>query len=513
MNMFSIFTELDKLNESFDDRQELIAKLKALGKNYYFDKYSDEQLYRMLERAEAEQNEQPTLETKVEKQVCDKCSAELTDGGFCPNCDDGVDDLVNESLSEGIFDSKATKRKSKNDDFAATRDELSTYSAIQSVVDQVKAVYEAGFFSRLPIGRDNAFTLSISGPDKERLAGYFKKQPEFNYELNTDHGIVSHEFISDKYDIEIYDDFISMYKIPQNESINNLNKKNIKETDSMNFTETLLELDKLYNDLDSEDIDEGLIGSIINNSPVGKIASAVTSLGEDVDEEDIPLDDIEDDEAQDEDIEVVDSEDENESEVKQLVIECSNCGSVFIKNADEVEVNEETDLANVGEVCGICEETKGYKILGELVPYEESESVTEGMFGAKKEKALTRAIHITSGVDSKDEAVSILHDIQDKCGIKSDSETTEVLIHGKKKAFALCVPSSDVAKAIKYANKKYSNVKFEVEDDFDIARLQEERVKKGSSSEEPVEDNLEEILDIKLDARGFGGSGNNVDIV
>lgn len=105
--------------------------------------------------------------------------------------------------------------------------ELSTDQAVMSTVDQIKMAYEAGLFDKLPIGRKNAATTSIYGPDKERLVGYFKKQPEFNYEMNTEGGIMSHEFISDKLDIEIFDEFISIYRIPQNESVEKVyTKKN-----------------------------------------------------------------------------------------------------------------------------------------------------------------------------------------------------------------------------------------------------------------------------------------------
>lgn len=111
--------------------------------------------------------------------------------------------------------------------------ELSTEHAFDSIVDAIKRFYEVGGFEKLPVGRKDAFMVDISGPDKERLAAYFEKQPEFNYEMNDDHGIVSHEFISDKYDVEIYDSFVSMYKIPQNESLS----RDIKE---QNITESVI---------------------------------------------------------------------------------------------------------------------------------------------------------------------------------------------------------------------------------------------------------------------------------
>ena len=49
MNLLGAFLELDKLYESanWSDRDSLIKDIKASGKNYNFDKYSDAQLYRM----------------------------------------------------------------------------------------------------------------------------------------------------------------------------------------------------------------------------------------------------------------------------------------------------------------------------------------------------------------------------------------------------------------------------------------------------------------------------------
>lgn len=374
--------ELDSLTEAYMDRTELISELKAMGKRYDFDKYSDKQLYRIWERACSEPTPEKSKIVPTKPEIthdkCAACGSTLTDGGFCPVCDDGAEDYeeslksrkprskksskikealyicdnchleielpeeefdgccprchdhtgsfgpCEESLNEAIpsnwvnykgawiypvntgfeanldglhyiadteeelkailddaikngftkdkklaqyldkpsrishraiwedldlFENWADDRieellsKPRNtwteDDWMdyqyclnanAERDyydaldesagtSISTQHAVISVVDQVKAIYEAGFFSKLPVGRENAFTIDIYGPDKERLVGYFKKQPEFNYELNNDAGIISHEFISTKYDIEIFDEFISMYKIPQNESL------------------------------------------------------------------------------------------------------------------------------------------------------------------------------------------------------------------------------------------------------------------------------------------------------
>lgn len=62
---------------------------------------------------------------------------------------------------------------------------------------------------------------------------------------------------------------------------------------------------------------------------------------------------------------------------KQLIIECTKCGSLFVKAEDEVVIDEATDLANVEEACGVCEETEGYKVLGELLPYATEEATED----------------------------------------------------------------------------------------------------------------------------------------
>ena len=75
--------------------------------------------------------------------------------------------------------------------------------------------------------------------------------------------------------------------------------------------------------------------------------------------------------ADDEEIEIVDDEAVEDPEPKQTIIECAKCGALAI--VDEVEVDEESDLVNVKDECKFCEEKEGYKIVGSVVPYEETE--------------------------------------------------------------------------------------------------------------------------------------------
>ena len=224
MSLLMTFLELDKINESYDafgDRNELIAKIKATGRKYDFSKYSNEQLYRIWQRLEADIATTHThstftkdSSTVCEYQSCPECGTTLTDGGFCPQCDDGYDTEYTESLVEGIFRDLFKKRTKYEpiDDMPITTD-MSTEHAVIATADQIKAIYEAGLFDQAPVGRKNAVSASIYGIDKQRLAGYFKKQPEFEYEMNCEDNIISHEFVSDTLDIEIFDDFMTVYRL------------------------------------------------------------------------------------------------------------------------------------------------------------------------------------------------------------------------------------------------------------------------------------------------------------
>lgn len=94
----------------------------------------------------------------------------------------------------------------------------------------------------------------------------------------------------------------------------------------------------------------------------------------------IEVDEATADEAADEVAdEATPDEAEEETEVKTLILECTECGCLVRKEETEVNIDEETDLANVDEACAQCEKTAGYKVVGELVPYDAAEPVEESV--------------------------------------------------------------------------------------------------------------------------------------
>ncbi len=81
---------------------------------------------------------------------------------------------------------------------------------------------------------------------------------------------------------------------------------------------------------------------------------------------------------------------ETDEATKQVVLECSNCGALVIKEESDIKVDEETDLVNVEEECKFCEEADGYKIIGSLVSYEGAEEVTESLTEGKIKDSLKK---------------------------------------------------------------------------------------------------------------------------
>lgn len=96
-------------------------------------------------------------------------------------------------------------------------------------------------------------------------------------------------------------------------------------------------------------------------------ACAKKKLTEDEEPDDVAIETP----VEDEEIEIVDDE------PKQVIIECSKCGALIIKDEADIAIDEETDLVNVDDKCSFCDETEGYKIIGVVAPYKVTEDEAE----------------------------------------------------------------------------------------------------------------------------------------
>ena len=62
-----------------------------------------------------------------------------------------------------------------------------------------------------------------------------------------------------------------------------------------------------------------------------------------------------------------------DSYIGKVILDCSICQSKIYKNPDEVIINEDGDLVNVGDECPYCRSVDGYKVIGEVAPYSKTE--------------------------------------------------------------------------------------------------------------------------------------------
>jgi len=86
---------------------------------------------------------------------------------------------------------------------------------------------------------------------------------------------------------------------------------------------------------------------------------------------------VDNDEEVDE-IEIIDTDVEDEEELEdsytdKVILDCSVCHSKIFKDVEEVSVDEEEDFANVGEECPYCYSSDGYKVIGQIKPFVETE--------------------------------------------------------------------------------------------------------------------------------------------
>jgi len=609
--------ELDALNESFGDRQDLINKIEASGRSYNFDKYSDAQLYRMWQRIQDEDNQEREYyemtrepEQDVEVSFCDYCGLELNPLGQCPECDlgDRLDEDVKYCWFGYYLDRKNNKKfiyafkdnTSLDADEAADmledmipepytkfvfRGSIDSFLAEKEGYALVENLLEWKLSDGSSISKTSVATSAPSATTAKAVSATQQVQKQaasagkyivtivddgHKLRARADDGVHGEANVAfpnnlrnhegQQYEVEILTWNGKNYRAsgeinPVNSVSNtqNINEKINKENNKMNFFETLDELNKLYEATNEE-----------------ALADEVAA------EEEIPVEDVVDDEVVKEEPEV--------DEPKKVILECSKCGALVIKDESDVKADEESDLVNVDEACAFCEETAGYAIVGAMVPYKAAEEIEEGLFGKKIEKTVTadkvkkgdkilavggrkeqypgRVQSVSNrasggGVDifHSNGSMSLANDTEVRVLTKESLEEEVSLTEGKLKdslkkvatrlgadgatvirAFGELISNilpekqgdalydavenmenKATLKALMNGNEKVLNT-LTVEDIDELKQDIEEYAKTKAAKKAGKADdseNLDEILDVNLDldARGFGGKGNDVSVL
>ena len=81
-------------------------------------------------------------------------------------------------------------------------------------------------------------------------------------------------------------------------------------------------------------------------------------------------------------LDVIDPEAESEEDLEdsytgKVILDCCVCQSKLYKDKEEITVDEEQDLANTDEECPFCYSRDGFKIIGEVAPYGETDTEPE----------------------------------------------------------------------------------------------------------------------------------------
>lgn len=78
---------------------------------------------------------------------------------------------------------------------------------------------------------------------------------------------------------------------------------------------------------------------------------------------------------------VIDADAENEDEIEdsydgKIICDCPVCHSKIFKDLKDIILNDDDDLANVGEECPYCYSVDGFKIIGEVAPFHKEYDAT-----------------------------------------------------------------------------------------------------------------------------------------
>lgn len=88
------------------------------------------------------------------------------------------------------------------------------------------------------------------------------------------------------------------------------------------------------------------------------------------------------DSDEDDTITVVDPDAESEEDLEdsyigKVILDCSVCHTDIYKDKEDITIDEESGLANIGEECPYCYSSDGFKVIGEVKPFVEVEVDTD----------------------------------------------------------------------------------------------------------------------------------------
>lgn len=134
-------------------------------------------------------------------------------------------------------------------------------------------------------------------------------------------------------------------------------------------------------------------------------------------------------------------EDLQDSYIGNVILDCIICQSKIYKKPEEVIVDEEVALANVGEICPYCQSSDGFKVIGQVAEYcpdcedeekeesdieseEEKDDVDESIKtkkGVKKQTSMKEGLNKVE-IETEDQKIEIEAEPKENNAIESSDE-------------------------------------------------------------------------------------------
>lgn len=322
--------------------------------------------YELLNKTEFDNASKPT----AERPFCKKCERALTDSGYCPVCDIGEEDL-----DEGIFDALPDKNS-----WVMMSPVVNKYSNDPVSVNNVNQVTNTSD-SAMSSQNQAQQQVTIQTPSNKNIVTIVYDNTAHKLRARADDGIHGEANVAFPNTLRVHSGL--QYEVEKliwngknyrvsgeitpiiNSGVTktlNINEKINKENFKMNFTSVFEELNNLYEEVaaETEDTDDAELDIEVAEDSEADVAETANKTEE--------------------------SNDTEAEEPKQVILECSKCGSIILKNESDIKFDEATDLVDIEVPCQYCEETEGYKLIGMVAVYETPEALEEDFIFDKNNK-------------------------------------------------------------------------------------------------------------------------------
>lgn len=194
-------------------------------------------------------------------------------------------------------------------------------------------------------------------------------------------------------------------------------------------------------------------------------------------------------------------EDIQESYLGKAILDCIICHSKVYKEPEEVIIDEENGLANVGEICVYCQASDGYKVIGQVAEFcphcdEEPKVVADTDVSVDVEE---KTEDVNDKKDLKEDIENISIETEDQ-KITVSAEDKEEHIEDEEECEGEMIEPVAVETEEKFKSQEDDSDKF---DDIDIDEFNEEEFDElGESYLKRVYENVKSYKTVKAATRG-----------